>query len=416
MYPNYTNDLDDLLKAEPDASTFYDLILSTSFAPALKSGNTFTILAPSNAAFQGMDINALKEDPDALSELVRFHILGGTIDSKLLDLGGDFRTITSTSIRVEGGGDVTLFDSHGNSATLVKMDAFARNGVLHVISGVLEPPDAMMPPGPGNLAEELAGFGSLLAAATRAGLDLATVAGPVTVFAPNDAAFTALGDITGVSDDVLANIIRYHVVSGMHAAAELATNPTLDSQANIDLAVTGGGTMVGGAAVGAMTDIMATNGIAHELTAVAVPPTIVEYAAMANTMLARTSEAITRANATVAMALTPDTLGGDMPVTFFAPSGPSWTMAGIDTATAQTATLTAIIERHTVVGQLTVEDLSTMDMATLTTLNGDVTVEVDGTMISLVDADMNRFTITAAESDKRLLSGVVHVGEGILGQ
>jgi transforming growth factor-beta-induced protein len=410
-YPNFDQDLDELLQAEPDASTFYDLIKATTFLPALKGGATFTVLAPSNSAFTGVNIDMLKEDPDALSDLVRFHILSGTVDAALLDLGGEFRTITSTIVRVVSNGEVTFHDSHGNMATLTKPDVgFAKNGVLHVISGLLRPPD---PPvmGPGDLEEELMGFGSLLSALMRAMIDIGAAMGPITVFAPNDAAFTALGDISGVNNDVLVNVLMHHVVDGSHPFSELQENPTLTTWAKLPLVVAGNGMMAGNAAVGTMRDIMASNGIAHELTGVIYPATILEYVAMANTMLGNTNEAITRSAADLGMALSPNVLMGAMPITFFAPVGMSWTMAGIDTRNADTSTLAAILRRHTVTGQILVSEL-TQDQI-LTTLNGTVAVDLAGGA-ALVDGEGNRFVIDADASDIRTLTGAVHRGDGVL--
>jgi uncharacterized surface protein with fasciclin (FAS1) repeats len=190
-YPTFTQNLDELMAADGEVSTFYDLIKSTSFYPQLMSGSTFTILAPNNAAFSDVNVDMLKEDPEALSALVRFHILSGTIDSRLLDLGGEFRTVSSTIVHVDsqGMGNFTIRDSHGNTARVTKPDAQGTNGILHVLDGRLEPPDEPMMM-MGNLRQELMAFGSLLAALTRVAIDIGAEAGPVTVFAPNDAAFT----------------------------------------------------------------------------------------------------------------------------------------------------------------------------------------------------------------------------------
>lgn len=414
VYPSFTQDLDELMAAEGDVSTFYDLIKATSFYPQLKSGSTFTILAPNNAAFGGVNVDMLKADPDALGTLVRFHILSGTIDSKLLDLGGEFRTISSTVVHVDsqGMGNFTIRDSHGNTARVTKPDAQGRNGILHVMDGLLEPPDEPMMM-TGNLRQELMAFGSLLAALTRAGIDVGAAAGPLTVFAPSDAAFTALGNITAVNDDVIENILLHHTVAGSHPSAELMTNPTLTSQAKLPLVVAGGGATVGGATIGAMKDIMATNGIAHEVTTVIVPPTVLEYVGDAMS-LDRTDEAATRAEADLMGDLAPDALMGDAPITFFAPTGMSWTTAGIDTAMANTSTLADILRRHTLATQMTIEQLTTANGMNVATLNGMVAVSVAAGVITLTDDANNTFVIDNAASDVRTLNGAVHVGTGVL--
>ena len=77
-----------------------------------------------------------------------------------------------------------------------------------------------------------ANYGLLLEALTKADGGLATVldgAGPFTVFAPNDAAFTAFLSANGfanvdeVPSDVLSQILLNHVVSGAVRSTDLAT-------------------------------------------------------------------------------------------------------------------------------------------------------------------------------------------------
>jgi uncharacterized surface protein with fasciclin (FAS1) repeats len=203
------------------------------------------------------------------------------------------------------------------------------------------------------------------------------------------------------------------VVAGSHPSSELTTNPTLTSRAKLPLVVAGGGMTVGGAAVGAMKDIMATNGVAHELNAVILPPTVLEYVGDA-AMLMRTDEALTRAAPDLGMALSPDARAGAAPITFFAPTGQSWTTAGIDTAMANTSTLADILRRHTLATQMTIEHLTTQNGMSVATLNGMVSVSVAGGVITLTDDANNTFVIDNANSDVRTLNGAVHTGTGVL--
>jgi transforming growth factor-beta-induced protein len=425
-YPEYPETVLDLAKKEADLSTFVELAEIAGLNGLIGSTQaSVSVFAPNNAAFNelGGELTRLRMAQtstvirEELNQLLRFHMTGGTALTGVLALGGEIRTITATVIHVEGTAEsIRLIDSFGDEASVVKPNIHGGNGILHVIDAVLTPPSGSEPPPPppGTLAAELteAGFSSLVAAAARVGLDVTLgEAAALTVFAPNNAAFTALGDISGVDNAVLENVLLHHVVSGTHDAAELATNPTLTSLAGLPLAVTGDGSTVGGQTVGAATDIEASNGVAHEMNQVIVPPTIVEYLpeAMGLTM---TNTAVMRAAIDLGDDLTPDVLMGDMPITFFAPTGMAWTMAGINTMTATTATLAAVLRSHTVVGQVLAADLT--DGSMLTTLNGNLTVDVTGTMIELVDDAGNRATVTT--SDIRTLTGAVHVVDGILGQ
>lgn len=431
-YPQFEGTVLSLAQNEPDLSTFVELADLAGLNSLLgETQASVTVFAPNNAAFNALPSGELTRFRTAatstvvmqeLNEFLRFHMLGGTVLTSVLQLGGEFRTVTSTIIHVdnranpEAEPDLRIIDFEGDEAMILKPNLQAANGVLHVIDAVLTPPPAETgPPPPGSLGAELtaAGFTSLIAAADRAGLAMTLTEGegPFTVFAPNNAAFTALGDITMVDDAVLENVLLNHVVMGSNDAEALALNPTLMSLAGHDLVVAGGGMTVNGVDLGDAGEIEASNGVAHELAGVLLPPTAREYL-VEGMGLTRTNTAVTRADVDLAGALEPDVRMGEMPITFFAPDGMAWTDAAIDPMTAATATLAAVLRNHIVVGQVLAADL--MDGEVLTTLNGTVAVAITGTMIELVDGAGNRAAITSG--DVRTLTGAVHVVDGILGQ
>lgn len=101
--------------------------------------------------------------------------------------------------------------------------------------------------------------------------------GPLTVFAPVDAAFEALpeGTVAAVRSDpdLLATVLTYHVVPGALKLADLEDGQKLTTLAGIDLEVTKDGdtTLINGIEVAA-GDVEATNGIVHVMSGVLVPP------------------------------------------------------------------------------------------------------------------------------------------------
>jgi len=123
-------------------------------------------------------------------------------------------------------------------------------------------------------------FNTLVAAVDAAGLTGALSGqgqGPLTVFAPTDAAFAALGDATIqalLADPAkLAAILKYHVVAGEVTAAQvvnLSSASTLNG-ASVNISVNGGTVMVNDATVTA-TDIPARNGVIHVIDKVLLPP------------------------------------------------------------------------------------------------------------------------------------------------
>jgi len=131
-----------------------------------------------------------------------------------------------------------------------------------------------------DIASTTEGFSTLVAAVTAVGLgETRQGTGPFTVFAPNDAAFAALP--AGVLDalllpenkDVLAKILKYHVVSGKVLAADVKDGDvaTVEGQ-NVTLSTAGGVTVNGAKVIQA--DVMASNGVIHVIDAVILPPDV----------------------------------------------------------------------------------------------------------------------------------------------
>ena len=136
---------------------------------------------------------------------------------------------------------------------------------------------------PGDIVDVAAGAGSfntLVAAVKAAGLvDALKGDGPLTVFAPTDAAFAALpaGTLDSLlkpeNKDQLAAILLYHVVSGKVMSSDLSGTinaETLQGE-TIEIVASSAGVTVNGANV-AKADVAASNGVIHVIDAVLLPP------------------------------------------------------------------------------------------------------------------------------------------------
>ncbi len=120
---------------------------------------------------------------------------------------------------------------------------------------------------------------TLVSALTAAGLvETLKGAGPFTVFAPTNAAFSALpaGTVDGLlkpeSKAALTKILTYHVVAGAVKAADLKDGQKLKTLQGEELTVSikGGKVMINGANVTA-ADLVGTNGVVHVIDAVLMP-------------------------------------------------------------------------------------------------------------------------------------------------
>ncbi len=125
-------------------------------------------------------------------------------------------------------------------------------------------------------------FGTLLAAAEAAGLVEALKGdGPLTVFAPTDAAFAALPEGTvetllkPENKHMLADILKLHVIAGKVKSADLAGKTITATTLNGDLSVDGTDGVVitapGSTATVTTADVKASNGIIHVIDTVLLP-------------------------------------------------------------------------------------------------------------------------------------------------
>lgn len=209
--------------------------LATALATAeldddLAASGSFTLFAPSNAAFAALppgtlDSLLLPANRQQLIDVLKNHVIVGEVPSTV--------AVTLSSATTLGGGslllDVVGPDLFVNDGKVTRADVEARNGVIHVIDSVLLPRQSVVE------TLQARGFSTLVTAVGAA--NLATTLsgpGPFTVLAPTNAAFTALGQATLDSlllpqnQALLARILSYHVLQGSipagdAAAAELET-------------------------------------------------------------------------------------------------------------------------------------------------------------------------------------------------
>ena len=302
-------------------STLIAAIDAAGWGDTLEGEGPFTVLAPTDAAFEaafealGITAEDLLADTETLTAILLYHVLGEAADSQAVAAldGSSVPTLNPQTI------DINVVDGQImiNEATVVSADLAADNGIVHVIDGVLLPPDiaealgvamaeedleeettttteattttteAMDPTIAEIVAEAAAGdpaeFTVLLAALETAGLvDALNGEGPFTVFAPTDEAFAALLEELGVTAEELlanpdlANILLYHVVSGKFLAADVieiapADVPTLYEENTVAIAVVDGSVVINDVATVVTPDVMASNGVIHVIDAVLVP-------------------------------------------------------------------------------------------------------------------------------------------------
>jgi uncharacterized surface protein with fasciclin (FAS1) repeats len=95
-----------------------------------------TVFAPTDAAFQAADLTG--ED---LDDVLSYHAAAGQALAGDLSDGQMVTTVQGADITVNiDGGNVTLTDARGNTVNVTATDVRTLSGVIHVIDGVLLPP------------------------------------------------------------------------------------------------------------------------------------------------------------------------------------------------------------------------------------------------------------------------------------
>ncbi|MBK6578200.1 MAG: fasciclin domain-containing protein [Sandaracinaceae bacterium] len=254
-------------------------VVDADLATTLSGAGPFTVFAPTNAAFPD---GGARPTGDALSNILLYHVVAAGVPS------GSVPARANAVAENEAGNNMTLlFDTTSgvavNGIDVILADVGCTNGVVHVIDGVLLPPTVIDMAG-------IAGLTSLAAAIGRADMsgagigtllsgDAPGAATGFTVFAPTNAAFTAIqATVDGLTNAQVAQVLQYHVLDPATFTAPvlstgLATGnvaTALGQNAAVDISVSPP-TIDGAAVVPTLLDIHVSNGVVHVLSGVMVP-------------------------------------------------------------------------------------------------------------------------------------------------
>src|SRR6478735_3153646 len=246
-------------------------------------------------------------------------------------------------------------------------------------------------------------FTKLADALTSAGLVSALKGpGPFTVFAPSDSAFAAFerdnpGVLAGLSKEALAEILKYHVVSGAAVeSTELKDESIFTTLSGSPILIdTTGGVKVDDARV-TTADVAASNGVIHVIDTILLPP---EKDIVATAVAAGTFKSLAGA-LTAADLVT--TLQGPGPFTVFAPTDAAF--AKLSAAPSGDA-LKNVLLYHVVAGAVGSGDLKAGPVATQSKGNS-VSVNLTGG-VTIDEAKVTSANILAK-------NGVIHVIDSVL--
>lgn len=150
-----------IASTEAEAPEFTTLLAAVQAADPsvlgiLTGGAPYTVFAPTDEAFGaalealGLTAEELLGDTETLTEILAYHVVPGTLD--LASIGGLGGMMEMMEMAEEplmlatalAGTAVEIGDGTINGANIITTDIFADNGVIHVIDGVILPPEDEM--------------------------------------------------------------------------------------------------------------------------------------------------------------------------------------------------------------------------------------------------------------------------------
>ncbi len=274
--PSESNNLVQVAVASGSFETLVAAVKAAGLVDTLSGTGPFTVFAPTDEAFaklpKGTVETLLKpENKDRLVSVLTYHVVAGRVPaSAVVGLQGA-KTVNGQRLDISASDAGVTVDS----ANVVKTDIQCSNGIIHVVDSVLLPEAGTIVEVAGNSGS----FGTLLAAANAAGLvPTLNGDGPLTVFAPTEEAFSALpkGTVASLLEpgnkSKLAEILKYHVVSGRVYSEDALALPSAPTVAgpSITITATDGGANINNARL-LRTDIDASNGVIHIIDRVLLP-------------------------------------------------------------------------------------------------------------------------------------------------
>jgi uncharacterized surface protein with fasciclin (FAS1) repeats len=267
------NSIFDILDQDAEFTLLTAAIKAAGLQSTLEGPGPFTLLAPVNGAFLNLPAGALRgllNNPAALADVLKFHVIPGSFRASVVVTLATAPTVQGSTIFV----NPTPAGLFVDEAQVIQTDVLASNGIVHVISDVLDP-------APTTVVEFLqtnSNFSTLVTAVGAAGLgSTLSGSGPFTVFAPTNRAFNKLapGTLAGLlaNPTQLGNVLKYHVVPGKFFAADvlqLTTAPTVLGPV-VNFSAAGNTVFVNQSKI-QLFDIELSNGVIHAIDTVLTVP------------------------------------------------------------------------------------------------------------------------------------------------
>jgi uncharacterized surface protein with fasciclin (FAS1) repeats len=278
--------IDAKLAADPDFSLFKAAISQAKLESFTKGPGPFTILAPTNAALNEVGLTAATLptfDSITLTAVLLNHFQNLNRTSYEFPVGPNAPMISMAGFNNYSSKNTVSNKTYVNGATVTMADINCGNGVIHKIDKVLAIP--LFPIR--TLLKTNTNFSLMDSAISKAGLttNFAPATGSATtIFAINNASmtaagygsFTAIGALTAAQVTTLSNILKYHIVQSRNFSVAMKSG-NLKTFLGSNILVSAGTsvTVKGVSNASALTlvtpDVVASNGIIHEISGMLMP-------------------------------------------------------------------------------------------------------------------------------------------------
>ena len=134
-----TKDIVDTAIAAGSFNTLVAAVQAAGLEDALRGDGPLTVFAPTDEAFAALPegtVESLLADPEALADILLYHVVSGKLMASDVVERGFITTLLERPLAVTAVGDTVTIN---NAANVVTADIEASNGVIHVIDAVLIP-------------------------------------------------------------------------------------------------------------------------------------------------------------------------------------------------------------------------------------------------------------------------------------
>ena len=296
--------------ANPDFTTLVTALNRTGLTATLNGSGTFTVFAPTNAAFDaffatlGTNVTVNNVDLATLKNVLLNHVLGSEIFKTAIPAAAYVSTLSpinatptspTISMFVQNSTD-GVFINGGTATTGVKVttaDVDASNGVVHIVNNVIAIPTivahVVANPAFDTLQAVVTSTATTGAfgdqSAVLSALGGLTAASPGTLFAPNNTALATATASGGFAFNATAaqvtKVLQYHVTLGNVRSSQLTNNQvittiTTPTPSQTTTVILGTGTVdIKDTATNLsrvfQADIQCSNGVIHGLNRVLQP-------------------------------------------------------------------------------------------------------------------------------------------------